>query len=144
LSKDVVIEKSDKYSLLIYYQDSSLLYFCESSAESPNYINTERLCSPASKWRNHALFLSELRQDNLGTDFLNSHPDTCHYSMGEILSFGPKDLIDLSGTNERVFWRDIKVCDLCIGYITRKANRVNEFDLFLSNNISFLKKACEQ
>lgn len=140
LSKDIRIVKGDKYSMLIFYQDSSLLYFCESSLESPNYNNIENLNNPASKWRNHASSLLEVQQCDFGSDFLNLQPSSCLYSWGEILSFGPKNLIDLNGTNERMeFWRDVKVGDFCIGYITRNVNRINDFDVFLTDNIKSLK-----
>lgn len=145
LSKDIWIEKGYKYSLLIYYQDSSLLYFCESCLESPNYQNIENLNTPASRWRTHAELLLPLQQFDFESDFLNSYPDSCLYSMGEILFFGPKFLIDLNGNNGKgQFWRDIKVGDFCIGYITRNANRINDFDFFLTDNIKSLEYNASQ
>lgn len=147
LSKDIRIVKGDgdDYSLLIYYQDSSLLYFCVYSSESPNYYNIKNLNTPASKWRIYAKFFLATPQSELESDFLNSHPDSCLYSWGEILSFGPKDIIDLNGNNERgEFWRDIQLGESCIGYITRNTNRINDFDAFLNDNIKSLKDTCEQ
>ena len=141
LSKDIRIEKGDKYSLLIYYQDSSLLYFCESCSETPNYQNIEKLNTPASRWRNHAVLLLPMLQYDFESDFLDSYPNGCHYSWGEILSFGPKFLIDLNGDNGKgQFWRDIKVGNFCIGYITSNTNRIKDFDIFLTDNINPLKE----
>lgn len=111
-------EKEDFY----YYEDSSFIYI-SSFKVSPNYNNIKNLGDGivAYRFQNKEL-IKEINLE-VGREVLKILPDT----------------FELSGLNERgLFWKDIKINNITIGYDNVSKGRKDIFDNALK---SFKKRA---